>query len=79
MTNDMITAPAELTEAELDLVAGGQGGLVNVTVGNNSIPVTAAVPVGVAANVLTSHSNASATNPVGQGVTSTATNPGRIL
>ena len=49
-----------------------------MTVANNSIPVTVAVPVGVAANVLTSQSNASATNPVGQGVGSTATNPGRI-
>ena len=39
---------------------------------------TVAVPVSAAVQALTSNSNASARSPLSQGVTSTATNPGRI-
>lgn len=61
----------------MDRVNAGQG-LIDVTVANNSIPVTVAIPVSAAVQALTSNSNASATSPLNQGVISTATNPGII-
>jgi hypothetical protein len=48
MSERMIVAPADLTDAEIDAVAGGQQeGLVNIDVGNVqvAVPVTAAVDV----------------------------------
>ena len=68
--------PTPLANGQMDRVSAGQ--LVDVTVANNSIPVTVAVPVSAAVQALTSNSNASARSPLALGVASSATNPGII-
>ena len=68
MTDQMLVDPVELTDAELDLVTGGQiqfGNLVNVNVSD----VNVAAPINVSAAVAALGATA---NP-------TATQPGRIF
>lgn len=53
MNDIYLSAPVELTAAELDAVAGGQqSGLVNVDVGNVQVAVPVTAAVDVVANVL---------------------------
>jgi hypothetical protein len=41
------TSPVTLTPAELDIVSGGDGSLINVSDNNVAVPVNAAVAVNV--------------------------------